>query len=155
MAYCCIPVSLCSACLTQSTSFTVRTSPHTCSRLTNDLCHRTRGLSKLLQNDVWILALKNRFEPFEYQYLHIMSITGGQTNTTRHTTTCVGIFGTQYCCSNSWQNSLKPMPSTILISLMSLHVNEASFLQVAVELELQTSSHAHLDAPFQDVPSCC
>ena len=44
------------------------------------------GLSKLLQNDVWIFALKktHRFEPFEYLYLHIMSITGGQTNTTRH-----------------------------------------------------------------------
>ena len=44
------------------------------------------GLSKLFQNDIRIFALKktHRFEPFEYLYLSIMSITGGQTNTTRH-----------------------------------------------------------------------
>ena len=36
------------------------------------------GLSKLLQNDVWIFALKktHRFEQFKYLYLRIMSISG-------------------------------------------------------------------------------
>ena len=44
-------------------------------------------LSKLIQNDIQIFTLKkkiHRFEPFEYLYLRIMSITGGQTNTMRH-----------------------------------------------------------------------
>ena len=36
-------------------------------------------------------------------------------------------LGICYLGSNSWQNSLKPVPSTILIGLMSLHMNEASF----------------------------
>ena len=44
----------------------------------------------------------------------------------RDTTTCVGIFGIPYLGSNSWQNSLKPVPSTILIGFMSSHMNEAS-----------------------------
>ena len=55
-----------------------------------------------------------------------MSITWGQTNTTRYNY-LYRFFGIRYLGSNSWQNSLKPVPSTILIGLMSLHMNEASF----------------------------
>ena len=83
------------------------------------------GLSKLLQNDIWIFALKkktHRFEPFEYLYLSIMSITGGQT-IQGDITTCIGIFGLWY--------SLKPAASTVLNGLMSLHMNEASFFEHA------------------------
>ena len=36
-------------------------------------------------------------------------------------------FGIRYLGWISWQNSLKPVPSTILIGLMSLHMNEGSF----------------------------
>ena len=54
-----------------------------------------------------------------------MSITWGQTNTTRYNY-LYRFFGIRYLGSNSWQNSLKPVPSAILICLISLHMNEAS-----------------------------
>src|SRR4029434_6419861 len=79
--------------------------------------------------------------------------------------------GIRYFGSSASQNSLKPIPSTILIDLMSMHMNEINFcVQASCRAEdnelgrrkicIQTwlfriLCHIHLDAHFGDVDSSC
>src|SRR4029434_9861295 len=84
-------------------------------------------------------------------------------------------LGIRYLGSSASQNSLKPIPSTTLIGLMSLHMNEihfcvqascraagnelvtdgAKYPDVAVSLKFHILCHIHLDAHFGDVASSC